>query len=65
MAQIQQLPPDFAMVVDLAVVNQDSVAVVTYHGLGTAAQVYDFEAYCAQRNDRRFPDVLLVGSAVG
>src|SRR6202040_2657637 len=54
----------FAVVVDLAVEDQDGVAVVADHGLIAALQIDDLEAHRAQGNDWRFVDALLVRPAM-
>ncbi len=53
------------VVVDLAVENDDGVAIVAAHRLLAAAQIDDLQPDSAKRNRGRFPNALLIGSAMG
>ncbi len=64
-AALDQLAAKLGVVVDLAVEDQDGVAVIAAHGLLAVLQVDDFEANSAEGHIRGFPDVLFVGTAVG
>ena len=52
------------MIVNLAVEDQDGVAIVADHGLIAALQIDDLEAHRAQGNDFRFVGTLLVRTAM-
>ncbi len=64
MAQLLQLGAHFEVVVDLAVEDDDGVAVFGRDGLVAVLEVDNFQAGRAQRADRRLVNALLVGSAV-
>ena len=56
--------PQFPMVVDLAVEDDDRVAIVADDRLIAAVEVDDLEAHGAQRRLAAFEDALLVGTAM-
>jgi hypothetical protein len=62
MAQAFEFPPQFCVVIDLAVKRDDSVAVVTDDRLVAAAQIDDFQANRAQGYVIGVEDALLVGA---
>ena len=59
-----QFGTKFEVVVDLAVEDDDGVAVVGANGLVAGFQVEDLQAGCAQRAGSRFVDALLVRTAM-
>ena len=59
-----QVPAQLHMVVDLAVEDQNGVAIVAGHGLVAVLQIDDLEPNGAQRNVARFPHALLIGAAM-
>jgi hypothetical protein len=59
-----KLLPQVAVIVDFAIEHDDGLAVVTGEWLVAAAQVYDLQPNCAERDMRRFENTLLVGSAM-
>src|SRR5580698_10221189 len=64
MPRALKLLPQLAVVVDFAVENQDGIAIVTDHGLIAVLQIDDLEAHGSQRDIRRFPNALLVRTAM-
>src|SRR6266850_4445532 len=54
----------FAVIVDLAVENQDSISVLADHGLIAGLKIDDFEAHGPQRDTIRFVGALLIRASV-
>src|SRR5260370_26908525 len=59
-----QFRAQFAVVVNLAVEDQDGVSVLADHGLVARVKVDDFEAHGPQRDNRRFIRALLVRTSM-
>src|SRR5579862_6931739 len=59
-----QIGSQLGMIIDFAVEDQNRAAVVADHRLIAATQIDDFQTDCAERNLRRFPDALLVRTAM-
>ena len=64
MAALFQFPAQFQMIVDLAVEDDDGVAVLGKDGLIAALNVDDLQARRAQRDGLGFKDALLVRTAM-
>ncbi len=62
MAQRFKLTPQFRVIIDFSVEDQDGVAIVTDHGLIAMFEIDDLEAHRAQRDVGGFPHVLPVRS---
>src|SRR6266404_6215214 len=59
-----QFRAQFAVIVDLAVENQDSISVLADHGLIAGLKIDDFEAHGPQRDTIRFVGALLIRTSV-
>src|SRR6266403_634045 len=59
-----QFRAQFAVIVDLAVENQDSISVLADHGLIAGLKIDDFEAHGPQRDTIRFVGALLIRASV-
>ncbi len=64
MAVLLQFAAQLLVVVDLAVEDDHGIAVCGVDGLVARCQIDDFQARGGQRNQVRFENALLVGSAV-
>ena len=64
MAELLQLPPQFRVVVDFAVEDQDGVAIVAGMGWSPCSRSMILRRTAPERHVGRFPDALLVGAAV-
>ena len=64
MPALLEFPPDFRVIVDLAVVDDDRSAIRTLERLASAVEVDDLQAYGPERNRIGLKCSLLIGSAV-
>jgi hypothetical protein len=64
MSESLEFGAQLGMVVHLAVVNQNGIAILAVHGLLAGYEVDDREPYSTQRHVRGFVNALLVGPAM-
>src|SRR5262249_44826800 len=64
MTQRLQSGAELGMIVNLAVINQNHVAILAAHGLLARHEVDDHKPHCTQRNVRGFVNALLVRPAM-